>query len=194
MSARTFKSSKFKFGSIALALAIAPLFGAHAQGTDNTENFTVIIGGTNVGHLDVVRSGDTVKIDYAYKNNGRVPTRKEELKRDAKGMPVAWKSTGNSTFGNAINEIFTMQRGTARWTVSTGSGTAKPKGDSATFRFSAKKPRYLKPMRPARLAATAQPSARSRVRSGCASMICAKMKFATMETASTATFASPPHA
>ena len=75
-----------------------------------------------------MRTGDTVKIDYDYKNNGRGPTMKEELKLDAKGMPVAWKITGNSTFGNAINESFAMQRGTARWTDSTGSGTAKPKG------------------------------------------------------------------
>ncbi len=118
-----------KFGSIALALAIAPL-GMPALAQDSSENFTVIIGGTNVGHLDVVRSGDTVKIDYDYKNNGRGPTMKEELKLDAKGMPVAWKITGNSTFGNAINESFTMQRGTARWTDSTGSGTAKPKGQA----------------------------------------------------------------
>ena len=118
-----------KFGSIALALAIAPL-GMPTLAQDSTENFTVIIGGANVGHLDVVRSGDTVKIDYDYKNNGRGPTMKEELKLDAKGMPVSWKITGNSTFGNAINESFTMQRGTARWTDSTGSGTAKPKGQA----------------------------------------------------------------
>ncbi len=118
-----------KFGSIALALAIAPLC-TPALAQDAAENFTVIIGGTKVGHLDVVRSGDTVKIDYDYKNNGRGPTMKEELKLDAKGMPVAWKITGNSTFGNAINESFTMQRGTARWTDSTGSGTAKPKGQA----------------------------------------------------------------
>lgn len=118
-----------KFGSIALALAIAPLC-TPALAQDAAENFTVIIGGTKVGHLDVVRSGDTVKIDYDYKNNGRGPTMKEELKLDAKGMPVAWKITGNSTFGNAINESFSMQRGTARWTDSTGSGTAKPKGQA----------------------------------------------------------------
>ncbi len=118
-----------KFGSIALTLAIAPLFGAaYAQTPDSTENYTVIIGGTRVGHLDTVRTGDTVKIDFDYKNNGRGPTMKEELKLDAKGMPVSWRITGNSTFGNAINESFSMQRGTARWTDSTGSGTAKPKG------------------------------------------------------------------
>ncbi|PXW73360.1 imidazolonepropionase-like amidohydrolase [Blastomonas natatoria] len=118
-----------KFGSIALALAIAP-WGMPAFAQDSTENFIVIIGGTKVGHLDVVRTGDTVKIDYDYKNNGRGPTMKEELKLDPKGMPVAWKITGNSTFGNAINESFTMQRGTARWTDSTGSGSAKPKGQA----------------------------------------------------------------
>lgn len=118
----------FKFGSIALALVLAPMTGAQAQ--DSTENFTVIIGGTRVGHLDAVRTGDTVKIDFDFKNNGRGPTMKEELKLDANGMPVAWKITGNSTFGNAINESFSMQRGTARWTDSTGSGTAKPKGQA----------------------------------------------------------------
>lgn len=128
MAVRTFNFRRTgRVGSVALALAIAPLCGP-ALAQDSTENFTVIIGGTKVGHMDVVRSGDTVKIDYDYKNNGRGPTMKEELKLDAKGMPLAWTITGNSTFGNAINESFAMQRGTARWTDSTGSGTARPKG------------------------------------------------------------------
>ncbi|WP_373489118.1 amidohydrolase family protein [Blastomonas sp.] len=117
-----------KFGSIALALAIAPLLGTAQAQAETTENFTVIIGGARVGHLDTVRSGDTVKIDFDFKNNGRGPTMKEELRLDANGMPVSWKITGNSTFGNAINESFTMERGVARWTDSTGSGTARPSG------------------------------------------------------------------
>lgn len=131
----------FKFGSIALALAIAPLCpGAQAQTqaqnqnqnqseappADSTENFTVVIGGTRVGHLDAVRRGDTVTIDFDYKNNGRGPTIKEALTLDSKGMPVAWTITGNSTFGNAIDESFAMEGGTARWTDSTGSGTTTP--------------------------------------------------------------------
>jgi len=52
------------------------------------ESFTVIRGGNVVGHLKVDRTGDTVAIDYDYKDNGRGPTIKETLVVDAAGYPV----------------------------------------------------------------------------------------------------------
>ncbi len=35
------------------------------------ESFSVITGGVKVGHLNITRAGDSVNIDYDYKNNGR---------------------------------------------------------------------------------------------------------------------------
>jgi len=94
---------------------------AHHQGE---ENYTVIIGETKVGHLKTETSGDTINIDYDYKNNGRGPTMKENIVLNAEGYPVSWEVTGNTTFGNAVNEQFSLEGTEASWTDATGSGNA----------------------------------------------------------------------
>lgn len=86
------------------------------------ENYSVIISDTKVGYLKVNTIGDTINIDYDYKNNGRGPTIKETLVLDSKGFPVSWQVTGNTTFGNAVNEKFSMEGDGASWTDATGSG------------------------------------------------------------------------
>lgn len=88
------------------------------------EVYTVLIGGTKVGHLNVTRSGDTVAVDYDYKDNGRGPTIKETIVLNADGFPVQWDIAGNTTFGNSIDEHFKLNGKTASWTDATGDGTA----------------------------------------------------------------------
>jgi len=88
------------------------------------ETFTVIVGGTTVGHLKVARSGDTVKTDYDYKNNGRGPTLKETIVLDANGFPVQWNIAGNTTFGNEVKEQFKLDGQNATWTDATGDNSA----------------------------------------------------------------------
>ena len=57
------------------------------------ERFSVIVGGRNIGHLNVDSSphqgGARSIVNYDYKNNGRGPTMKEVLDTDAAGLPVA---------------------------------------------------------------------------------------------------------
>ena len=67
------------------------------------ENYSVIFGSAIVGHLNTQISGDTIRIDYDYKNNGRGPTMKETLVLNAAGFPVEWHITGHTTFGNAVD-------------------------------------------------------------------------------------------
>ncbi|WP_421805054.1 amidohydrolase family protein [Flagellimonas sp.] len=88
------------------------------------ENYSVIISETKVGHMKVNTVGDTIQIDYDYKNNGRGPTMKETIVLNAEGYPKSWKVTGNTTFGNAVDEQFTQSDGEASWTDATGSGSA----------------------------------------------------------------------
>lgn len=88
------------------------------------ETFTVIMGGTKVGHLIVDRAGDTVAIDYDYKNNGRGPTIAETVVLDAAGFPLQWDITGNTTFGNSIDEHYELDGKNASWTDASGKGTA----------------------------------------------------------------------
>ncbi len=88
------------------------------------ELYTVLIGGTKVGHLNVTRTGDTVAVDYDYKDNGRGPTIKETIVLNAEGFPVQWDIAGNTTFGNSIDEHYKLDGKTASWTDATGDGTA----------------------------------------------------------------------
>lgn len=85
------------------------------------ETYSVILGSTNVGHLKTHTVGDTIYIDYDYKNNGRGPTMKETIVLNTDGFPVQWNINGNTTFGNTVNEKYTLSATTASWTDATGS-------------------------------------------------------------------------
>lgn len=89
------------------------------------ETFTVIVGGTAVGNLNVTRSGDTVFTDYDYKNNGRGPTLKETIVLNKDGFPMQWDIEGNTTFGNDVKEQFKLDGQNATWTDATGDNSAK---------------------------------------------------------------------
>lgn len=85
------------------------------------ESYSVIFGSTVVGHLNTQISGDTININFDYKNNGRGPTMKETLVLNATGFPVEWHITGNTTFGNAVDEHYTLNGSMASWKDATGS-------------------------------------------------------------------------
>ncbi|MFV8343050.1 amidohydrolase family protein [Flavobacterium sp. XS2P39] len=87
------------------------------------ETFTVIFGSTTVGHLKTNILGDTIQINYDYKNNGRGPTIRETIVLNTDGFPLQWNITGNTTFGNAVNEHYTLNGTNASWTDASGSGS-----------------------------------------------------------------------
>src|SRR5690554_952925 len=84
------------------------------------ESYSVIVGETVVGHLKASTLGDTIAIDYDYKNNGRGPTMVERIVLNAEGYPVKWDISGNTTFGNAIEEHFSLEGQNALWSDATG--------------------------------------------------------------------------
>nr|WP_299488466.1 amidohydrolase family protein [uncultured Allomuricauda sp.] len=85
------------------------------------ETYSVIFGSTTIGHLKTQISGDTIQIDYDYKNNGRGPTMNETIVLNKEGFPVQWNIAGNTTFGNAVDEQYTWNGTVASWTDATGS-------------------------------------------------------------------------
>lgn len=90
----------------------------------SSESYTVLTGGTEIGYLKVSRSGDSLLTDFDYKNNGRGPTIKDTIVLNEQGFPIQWSVGGSTTFGNTINEHFSLDGKTAKWTDATGSGEA----------------------------------------------------------------------
>ncbi|WP_084418163.1 amidohydrolase family protein [Henriciella litoralis] len=118
------------------ALAIAACTSSGEQGGEiaaapppavstDTAVYTVMVSGTKIGDMVVDQTGDEIVVDYEYRNNGRGPTMAEAVTLDEDGVPVAWTVSGNTTFGNAVSETFSLVDGEASWTDSTGSGSAE---------------------------------------------------------------------
>ncbi|KHK90304.1 amidohydrolase family protein [Novosphingobium malaysiense] len=104
------------FACSALALSAASL---HAE----TQRFTVIDHGENVGHVYAEVDGNHVSIDQDVKSNGRGPTTHEDIVLDSEDLPTSWTVKGASSFGNTVDEHFSAQGGTLSWQDMTGTGT-----------------------------------------------------------------------
>ncbi len=96
---------------------------AAATGPEATV-FTVMVGGTTIGALEIAPGEDGYTVDYEYRNNGRGPTLAERVTLDANGLPQSWTVEGASTFGNPVAESYEFIDGEARWTDNTGENSA----------------------------------------------------------------------
>lgn len=92
--------------------------------------FTVLVGGTEIGALEITPSETGFGIEYEYRNNGRGPTISEAVTLNAAGLPTGWTIEGASTFGNPISESFEFEDDQASWTDATGSDEAVIEGDA----------------------------------------------------------------
>jgi len=97
---------------------------ASAANAPEATHFTVLVGGTEIGALDVTPSDGGYGVEFEYRNNGRGPTISERVALNADGMPTDWVIDGASTFGNPIHERFEFQDNQASWTDATGSDQA----------------------------------------------------------------------
>jgi imidazolonepropionase-like amidohydrolase len=93
-----------------------------------TETYAIRLFDTTIGQLVATTEGDTVTVDYEYRNNGRGPTLAETITLGEDGLPVGWTVDGATTFGNEIHETFALEDGVASWTDTTGPGTADMTG------------------------------------------------------------------
>ena len=123
----------FRAGLIALfAAACSPSDDAAKTETSaraeesKEERFSVILGGTTVGHVIVEGTDAAVTVDYQFDNNGRGPKMKESIEFDEAGHPVKWSVAGRTSFGNEIEESFSLKDGKAVWKDAAGEGEAAP--------------------------------------------------------------------
>lgn len=90
----------------------------------------MISSGADTGHLKVEANGGAYDVDYDVKQNGRGPTIRERIELGADGMPVKVTITGRTTFGNQVNETYSIAAdGKAVWVDAAGGGRA----DKADF-------------------------------------------------------------
>lgn len=113
------------------ALAGAVLFTfalGSAAAEEESRTFTVMTGGTEIGALDVSPTENGYSIFYEFRNNGRGPTFNETITLGEGGLPTGWTIEGATTFGNEVDEMFTLEDGEARWRDNTGEGAASVDG------------------------------------------------------------------
>jgi imidazolonepropionase-like amidohydrolase len=107
----------------AAAEETAVLFAAN-----EAEVFTVLVGGTAIGQMEVTTREDGYSVDFEFRNNGRGPTLSETVTLNAAGLPTSWAVEGNTTFGNEVDERFDYADSEVSWTDATGSDTAVIEG------------------------------------------------------------------
>lgn len=95
-----------------------------APAAAETLEYRVLTGGNDVGHLIAETGGGRVVVDYDYKNNGRGPTIAEAIALDGAGFPTRWEIEGSTTFGNLVDESFSLSGSQAQWRDATGEGSA----------------------------------------------------------------------
>ncbi|WP_420430783.1 amidohydrolase family protein [Hyphobacterium sp.] len=88
------------------------------------EVFTVLVGGTAIGQMEVETGADGYTVNFEFRNNGRGPTLSETVTLDRSGLPTSWAIEGNTTFGNEVDESFDYADNEASWTDATGSDQA----------------------------------------------------------------------
>ncbi|MFN3214719.1 MAG: amidohydrolase family protein [Henriciella sp.] len=109
-----------------LAACSAPQEGPDTEPSESSDTATyhVFVQGTNIGAVEATPTETGYNVFYEYRNNGRGPTINETITLSADGLPIGWTAKGNTTFGNAVDESFTLENGIASWTDSTGTEQA----------------------------------------------------------------------
>ena len=87
--------------------------------------FNVLLNGNVVGHLSANHQGNDISIDFDFKSNGRGPAYKEQISLNGQGIPQRWQISGNTTFGNPVEEQMQISAGQATWRDATGPGEAR---------------------------------------------------------------------
>jgi len=103
------------------ALALAP-----AALADATIEYTVLHSGRQSGaQTTVLRDDGSVHVSYSHRDNGRGPDLDESFTPASDGTFRRYHLRGKSTFGAALDERFSLERGRARWRSASERGEAR---------------------------------------------------------------------
>lgn len=112
-----------------LALCAAAAFSMAVHAAEQIKYNIIVDNGVKAGEqiVDIADNGE-IKVRYIFKDNGRGPELNETLTLNADGTLASYSGKGNTTFGSAINESFSLQGNTAQWSTGGKVESATVKG------------------------------------------------------------------
>ena len=106
-------------------IAAAAALASMAALADTTTRYTVLIQDRPSGSQVTTVHGDgRIEVDFSYRDNGRGPDTKEQLRLAPDGTLGSFDVTGKSTFGAPIDEHFSRKGQNAQWRSLADHGTA----------------------------------------------------------------------
>jgi imidazolonepropionase-like amidohydrolase len=107
---------------LSLLLSASPAGAAEAR----VDHYVLVSRGSRIGELTATSHGDEVEVVSRIEDNGRGQELRERIHLGARGIPVAWTTTGHSDAGAPVEERFETAGATARWKTlnDEGSGPA----------------------------------------------------------------------
>lgn len=110
-------------------ILLGALAFACAAQADTIVEYTVLHAGRQTGaQTTVIGDGGKLRVSYSHRENGRGPDLEEEFATAADGTFRRYRLGGKSTFGAALDERFSLERGRARWQSASERGTARVSG------------------------------------------------------------------
>lgn len=98
-----------------IASALLSMLACHAN-ADSTVRHTVLfqdhVGGSQV---TTVRADGVTVVEMSYRDNGRGPDLKEQIKTGPDGSLIDYRVSGTSTFGAPVNETFSRKGNAVQW-------------------------------------------------------------------------------
>jgi hypothetical protein len=91
----------------------------------DSERFSIITNGVDVGSLQVMRDGARVSVSYRVDDNGRGPKLEENIEVGADGVPVRWNIQGRASSGAPVREQFAWRGDRANWRTAGDRGDAR---------------------------------------------------------------------
>jgi imidazolonepropionase-like amidohydrolase len=113
--------------ALAILMLACALLPPGARAAPREHAFSAVASGEIVGSLDVKSDGDTDRIAYRVRNNGRGPTLEETI-RLAKGVPVEYSSKGTTAFGGVVDESMSSTGTALRWQSAADRGELATSG------------------------------------------------------------------
>ena len=90
----------------------------------DTLRYVVLVDGGRQAGEQTVRTGEdgVVRVEFAFKDNGRGPELKEEFSLNEDGTFGSYRVAGVSTFGAPVDESFSLADGIAHWKSTSDEG------------------------------------------------------------------------